>query len=237
MKVNWNRYIIEHLPIALRKVGIYALLLVLLSPVIYVYNKYLSYSDRMRKQSSYTPQVCMLVKIIHDELGLTASIKEENGKPYDFSIDVTVANTDVERRLIALISKYKLAGKNFLLNNAAVTWVQSWGGYVCEEIMVPSVNNVVFTKHWKYDVDRKKQVIYKVAMHADEALSSELKIDIVLYTSDDPQMGIPASFYFQAGESAFETIFLPMSKIEIQDYSPKSDSEYEYSLTIEDKYE
>lgn len=87
----------------------------------------------MRQQSAYTPQVCMMTKIIHDELGLNAVIEEENGKPYDFSVDVTVANTDVERRLIALISKYKLAGKNFTLNNAAVTWGQSWGGYVCEE--------------------------------------------------------------------------------------------------------
>lgn len=133
MNINWNRYIIEHLPISLRKIGIYALLKVLLSPILYVYNKYVTYSNKMRQQSAYTPQVCMLVKIIHDELGLISTIEESDGKPYDFRVVVDVANTDVERRLIALISKYKLAGKNFVLNNAAITWQQVWDNYQCEK--------------------------------------------------------------------------------------------------------
>lgn len=57
-------------------------------------------AKKMRTKVAGTPQVCMLQKIIRDELGLDVRIEEGNGKPIDFIIKTTFVDVDKERRLL-----------------------------------------------------------------------------------------------------------------------------------------
>lgn len=57
--------------------------------------------------------------MIKDQLGLTVEIVEDDGFPNDFIIKVSSQELDKERQLIALIDKYKQAGKSFSLNNSS----------------------------------------------------------------------------------------------------------------------
>ena len=74
----------------------------------------------------------MLQKIIRDELGLDVRIEEGNGKPIDFIIKTTFVDVDKERRLFALLDRYKLAGKSYGYENAGIMITAQWTGFVCE---------------------------------------------------------------------------------------------------------
>nr|WP_320037194.1 hypothetical protein [uncultured Bacteroides sp.] len=84
-------------------------------------------------------QVCMLQKIVHDNLDIDIDIEEDTGLSNDFIIKVASMELDKERSLIALINKYKQAGKSFTLNNAAVVFTQTWTNFVCEIAELTSI--------------------------------------------------------------------------------------------------
>ena len=114
----------------------FAILQVLISPVVRLYNLFISLRDEQIMNQAGTSQVCMLQKIVHDQLNLSIEIEESNGLSTDFIVKCDSLDLDKERRLVALVSKYKLAGKSFLLNNASVVFTQVWGNYACEKAML-----------------------------------------------------------------------------------------------------
>ncbi len=127
--------ILNYLPMCLRKVGIYALIKVLLSPLVRVYETYLSWIEEKRKQVSYTGQQCMLRQIVKDELGVDIVISSLDGKPYDFMVTIQGEITDTMRnRLTALIDKYKPGYKSWRYSDSGqddiVTYSAEWIEYV-----------------------------------------------------------------------------------------------------------
>jgi hypothetical protein len=170
--MNWNRLIITNLPHPLRRVTVFAILQALISPVVRIYNLFVSLRDEQIMNQAGTSQVCMLQKIVHDKLNLSIDIEEDTGLPNDFIVKVASQELDKERRLIALIKKYKLAGKSFTLNNAAVNFVQTWSDYVCEK--------AAFVQTWSdYVCERISLPDNTITVHA---------INIPLTTTSDIQV-------------------------------------------------
>ena len=130
--MDWRKWIIERLPEKLRVTGMIAVCMVLTLPIRMLYEEFVTWQKKMRTKVAGTPQVCMLQKIIRDELGLDVRIEEGNGKPIDFIIKTTFVDVDKERRLFALLDRYKLAGKSYGYENAGIMITAQWTGFVCE---------------------------------------------------------------------------------------------------------
>lgn len=130
--IDFNRFILTYLPHSIRRVTIYSILQVLISPVARLYNLFLSFRQEQIIKQSGTSQTIMLKKMVHDQLALDIEIEEDTGLSNDFIVKVASQELDKERQLVALINKYKQAGKSFTLNNAAVVFTQAWGDFVCE---------------------------------------------------------------------------------------------------------
>lgn len=131
--IDFDTLILSYLPHCMRRVRIFAFIKVLVSPIVRLYNLFLTFKQEQIINQSGTPQTCMLKRMIHDQLGLDVDIVEDNGLPNDFIVKVSSQQLDKERQLVALVNKYKQAGKSFALNNAAVIYTQTWGGFVCEQ--------------------------------------------------------------------------------------------------------
>lgn len=207
----------------------------------------------MRIMSGGSPQVCMLEKIIKDTLSIDAVIEEGDGKPADFIIKTAFTDIDKERQLFALIDRYKLAGKSYRYENQQVDYKGEWSNYVCERVLVPVVsrwseyvcerrvlnesNQITLALHWRYDDNYKRKVAYKIVMRATSVLTSEIKIDVVFYTADNPSLPIPAALYFKAGAMILEATLQPLYRCDVGTFSPTYDHDYEYSLKTENIYE
>lgn len=133
MNVNWDKWVIEQLPRALRTTLMYVFCMVFTGPVRMLHTKFGLWKKSMLVKAGGSPQVCMLKKLIYDELGILVEIEEGNGKPVDFIIRTAFSNIDKERQLFALLDKYKLAGKSYGYENAEVKFSYEWSGYVCEQ--------------------------------------------------------------------------------------------------------
>lgn len=130
--MDWRKWIIERLPERLRVTGMIAVCMVLTLPIRVLYEEFVAWQRKMRTKVAGTPQVCMLEKIIRDELGLDIRIEEGNGKPIDFIIKTDFVDMDKERRLFALLDRYKLAGKSYGYENAGIVITAQWTRFVCE---------------------------------------------------------------------------------------------------------
>ena len=84
--ILWDKLILDLLPIGMRNIRLFALLKVLTSPVLSLYASFVSWRNEMKLKVSGTPQVCILKRLIFDELGIIVEIEEGNGKPIDFII-------------------------------------------------------------------------------------------------------------------------------------------------------
>lgn len=132
MNIDWNKWIIEHLPFSLRRVRVFTLVTVLISPTRRLYQEFVTWSVKTRIKSAGSPQVCMLKRTVKDELGLDVLIEVGNGKPIDFIIRTSFDNVDIERQLFALLDRYKLAGKSYGYENAEIILTGIWSSFVCE---------------------------------------------------------------------------------------------------------
>lgn len=132
--MDWNKWIIERLPRRLRVVGMFALCVVLTSYIKQLHDEFVEWRRRLRIRMAGTPQVCQLKKIVHDEIGLDIQIEEGNGKPIDFIIKTSFVDIDKERRLFALLDRYKLAGKSYGYENAEIALTAIWSRFVCEKM-------------------------------------------------------------------------------------------------------
>lgn len=130
--MNFNRFILTWLPHTLRRETLFSFIAVLLSPVNYLYNLFILFKNEKIIDQAGTNQVIYLIKLAKDKLALNIDIIEDTGLPNDFIVKCETLDTDRQRKLVALINRYKQAGKSFTINNAAITFEQTWGGYVCE---------------------------------------------------------------------------------------------------------
>lgn len=133
MKINWAKWILEQLPFSLRVNRVYVLCLLFTMPVRMLYASFVDWRQKMRNKAGATPQVCMLKKIVYDELGVNIEIEETDGKDSDFIVRTSRQFIDNERQLHALIDRYKQAGKSCQYINEKVSFEMGWSGYVCEQ--------------------------------------------------------------------------------------------------------
>lgn len=212
--MNWGRWIVERLPNRLRTVILCTLCMIYTVFIRRIYDEFLEWRKKMKIRMSGSPQVCMLKKVIYDELGINIEIEEGNGKPYDFIITTAFSDVDKERQLFALLDRYKLAGKSYSYANAEVLLSSEWGGYVCEV-------QTVFVSWSEYVCEIRPRVInyisaciYSGRIHVklDYPPTSDIRINYAIY-QDNGTHGIEvvcyATFNIKKGET--EELSLPWS--------------------------
>lgn len=189
--IEWSKYILSILPLTLRRMGIYSLFRVMISPIVLLYNAYLSWRQSQIVKQAGSPQVIMLKKLVYDKLGLVIDILEDTGKPNDFIVQTDTTDVNVQRRLYALIQSYKLAGKSFTFANQAVQFIQSWSDYVCETLAItqtwggyvcealPRPICTVNIKVYKIDDPKTRIIVFANQFPAD------IYLDIVVKYDDD----------------------------------------------------
>lgn len=247
--MDWRKWIIERLPERLRVTGLIAVCMVLTLPIRVLYEEFVAWQRKMRTKVAGTPQVCMLEKIIRDELGLDIRIGEGNGRPIDFIIKTDFVDMDKERRLFALLDRYKLAGKSYGYENAGIVITAQWTGLVCELADIGcSWSGLICEKY-----SRLANVI--TANFYPEYISAEIgyryrKIVItstyptasnIVYSFEEKSNGdvfvkaynlqLPKGF---TGELIFEypKVDIPVSNyIRNEELSITEDKEYDYSLS------
>ena len=74
--MNWGRWIIERLPKRLRTVMLFTLCMVYTAFIRREHNEFLEWQKKMKIRMSGSPQVCMLKKVIYDELGVNIEIED-----------------------------------------------------------------------------------------------------------------------------------------------------------------
>ena len=132
MNINWKKWILERLPFSLRVNRIYVFCLLLTLPIRQLHSSFARWSKKLKGKAGASVQVCMLKKIIYDEIGSNIEIDEGDGKPYDFIVRTSLDNLDGKRRMIALLDRYKAAGKSYMYVNELVSYESLWGEHVCE---------------------------------------------------------------------------------------------------------
>lgn len=133
MHINWAKWLLGRLPFALRVNRTYVFCLLFTYPVRRLHASFVEWHKKMRNKTGATPQVCMLRKVIFDELGINIDIEEGSGKPHDFIVKTSLINTDKERQMLALVDRYKMAGKSYLYINEEVSFQMSWSDHICEQ--------------------------------------------------------------------------------------------------------
>lgn len=115
--MNWNRLIYCYLPICLRKTGLYALLQVLATPLVSLYDIFQQFRAKMIYQANVNPSVIMLRKVISDETGKDVQIVDAGGMPTDFLVKIGPGLSASEiNRIRAIVNKYKEAGRSFYIS-------------------------------------------------------------------------------------------------------------------------
>lgn len=234
--MDWNRWIIERLPRKLRMVGLFALCVVLTSYVRRLHEDYVEWRRKMRIRMAGTPQVCHLRKIVRDELGVDIEIEEGNGKPTDFIIKTAFAGIDKERRLFALLDRYKLAGKSYGYENVKIVLAAIWESYVCERALLEyslswtnytcektRINKLHFTVYWIYHEPTKITRVKRLVFHSDAPLASEVRV--IVHGKFSPEIDMPKGL-----QDADMDMLLLVSDIESITIAPgyESDDYYDY---------
>ncbi|WP_455592937.1 hypothetical protein [Bacteroides sp.] len=234
--MDWNKWIIERLPRKLRVVGVFALCVVLTSYIRQLYDEFVEWRRKLRTRMAGTPQVCQLRKIVHDELGVDIEIEEGDGRPTDFIIKTAFVNIDKERRLFALLNRYKLAGKNYGYENAKIVIAYTWGDYICERAILEynvnwtnyacektRTNRLQFTAYWVYHEPTNQTRVKRLVFHSDAPLASE--VCVTLHGSLSPRMNIP-----KGSQDADIDVLLLVGNIESITIIPgyESDDYYDY---------
>lgn len=177
--------ILNYLPMCLRKVGIYALIKVLLSPLVRIYETYLSWIEEKRKQVSYTGQQCMLRQIVRDELGIDIVISSLDGKPYDFMVTIQGKVTDTMRnRLTALVDKYKPGYKSWRYSDAGqddiITYSAEWIEYVEQVQNMNGISLKLTGRHANV-----MEVDYTYTIQTDYPVTHDLSLKLSFVGSND----------------------------------------------------
>lgn len=180
-----------------------------------------------------TPQVCMLKKVVHDELGINIEIEEGDGKPYDFIVKTSSTYTDKEQQIFALLERYKMAGKSYKYMNSEVDFEYQWEDYVCEqcEFFVEWAGYICEQKQKKeililvnpqYDVNGYLSIKVK--------FTEALPVDIVLVsTSFDGRTN--RTTYYAGMEGTW--MWAPLYKYDLRSLGLAKSEDYDYKYILE----
>lgn len=224
------------LPGRRRTLMVYALCVVLVSPVVKLYKELVDWRERMRVRAGGSPQVCMLRQVVKDELGIDVLIEEGGGRPTDFIVKTSFVNIDVERRLFALLDMYKLAGKSYGYENAEIEMGCVWSGYLCEKLRD---NAIAITLHWLRSSDsgrtRLEKAVFRLDFPAKSSLAVRVTFTAYRYGHLEPRIMI---FTIVPGEDYVEWAARGPDIVEYLESAvyPDRDGVYNYSLKVFNEY-
>lgn len=230
--IKWKKWILELLPTGKRTLMMYALCIVLTSPIVKLYGEFTNWRTKMRAKSGVTPQVCMLRRIIKDEMGIDVLIEEGNGKPTDFIIKTSFVNVDMERQLFALLDRYKLGGKSYGYENAEILYDSRWAAYLCEKIK----HNMIDITYYRYK-NPDDGGIYKISIRSELPVASDLKISITFVYAFEEAGEVTVNFDLKAGENYYEIETWDFSGHKNESVVPGGDEFFDYIIITEDVYE
>ncbi len=89
------------------------------------------------------PNYLSLTKLILDETGIAVSLAHASGSPYDFS--ATYSTTDVAKgnQVVALLNRFKPAGRSYNVVNQSISYASTWGNYVEDKVNIITLSIVV----------------------------------------------------------------------------------------------
>lgn len=251
--MDWGKWVIERLPRKLRMIGMFALCMVLIAHIGQLYDAFMEWRRRLRIRMAGTPQVCQLKKIVHDELGVDIQIEEGNGKPIDFIIKTSFVDIDKERRLFALLDRYKLAGKSYGYENTEIALTSTWNQFVCERVEVKPiliwggfvcevlrVNAIRITYYWELTaIYEDAMVIKHRRIRVDFPVKTELLLTFDFQCWDEGGRGALLHGEINIGPDFTETYtqtWLGESHSN-ENINIKQDEYYKYIVVVEDVYE
>jgi hypothetical protein len=145
MQVNWYKYVLQVLPTRLRTRLFFEFAKTFIWQIPGIEARVMAWFDDARFRASMNASVMSLQKLIERYLGVQAVITELDGKPTDFK--VSIQGLVDEARMKALVDGYKLAGKSYLFESAAIGYECEWTGHVCEasreNFIMIHIDNVV----------------------------------------------------------------------------------------------
>lgn len=249
MIIQWDKWVMERLPMKLRTVLLFAFCTAFTEPVVRLYNELVKWQRKMKTKSGGSPQVCMIKRTVFDELGIMIEILEGDGKPVDFIIQTAFTDTDKERQLFALLDRYKLAGKSYAYENKEITFECTWSKYMCEdnplrfgwskwvcELHKPeAVNTITITYYWQYDESWGAKIIKRMRFTAEHPVQTDLDISSDMYLLNQHQQGaLKLTYTLKAGHSSYVLDTWVMDRHENERVSPAFDTIYNYKLKIVD---
>ena len=134
MIVYWKKWILEQIPFALRVNRLFVLCLLFTRPVRHLHVYFSEWSRKMKNKAGVSPQICMLQKVVFDELQINIEIEEGDGMPYDFIVKSSRTTKEKEQQMLSLLNRYKLAGKSYqYIDKDIVSFDNDWSDYICEQ--------------------------------------------------------------------------------------------------------
>ena len=177
---DWIKYITDMLASAVRGSVLVQFISALLSPSKTAQDSLNAYLSDARLRSAATWQACWLEKLLSDNLGYMVTITEASGLPVDFVV-TGVSYTDAARAS-ALLNRYKLAGRSYILEFSDVAVVAQWDNALCEKTAL-----INLYARWDDALCEKVETLLRVV---DQSGS------IVVYLSYDPEGNLPAANTF-----------------------------------------
>ena len=233
MNINWKKWILERLPFSLRVNRIYVFCLLLTLPVRRLHSSFARWSKKLKGKAGASVQVCMLKKIIYDEIGSNIEIDEGDGKPYDFIVRTSLDNLDGERRMIALLDRYKAAGKSYMYVNELVSYESLWGEHVCEiceDSAEWSSSNRVCELKQKQIITIKVRVYYWNTNNGMMFRITSDKLPQIIYIYATSYGGEKWTIELPAGFTGMQEFYRENFDLASLGMSPQEDINYIYQL-------
>lgn len=244
---DFNRLIELLLPTFLRQSKIVAMLRVLIgNPLQRRHTDYSLFRANTRYGASITPQVCSLRHAIERKYDVQCEIKELDGRPYDFLVEID-RSADLNA-IRGLLTKFSLAGKTFLFALGDTVYSAEWSNYVNENLITTYsadwINyvderdrNVSITVYIERTIDIANQSITsRLIAISDEPVMSDITIKIFSYEEENihnwtawrvidikiPYGDDSAEVDINVTQEAFNRVIL------LLEYSPEKDNERNY---------
>lgn len=135
MNIDFNKLITLLLPTFMRN-GLTSIVQAVASQFTSLYTDFQLWQIDIRLQAAMTCQVMYLETILNYRLLgsfiRTIYISDGDGVIVDFIINVPAGLNVDNYRMIALIEKYKIAGKRYIIGQSAYTYQVNWSDFYCE---------------------------------------------------------------------------------------------------------
>lgn len=231
MDINWRRWLLERLPFTLKINNLFVFCLLFTQPVRMLYDTFTSWKKKMRNRAGASPQVCMLKKVVYDELEVNIEIEEMNGKPFDFIVKASQTNTDKDKQILALLNRYKVAGKTYQYINEEVSFSSQWTDYVCEQCeFSTNWTNQICEQISKTDIYINIRAYYSndylyAEIYPSQPLSRIITITFGGYAGDS------FSVWFPTGTTSKQTYKSPLGfELSSAKLNPSEDINYKYRI-------